>query len=76
MIKKIFKNKIVDSLIFLLDLIIILLICYFGSNIVLDISLIIIIHILMLIIFFIFVLKLPIINYQKVHNKKIINEKR
>lgn len=76
MIKKILKNKIVDGSIIMLDIIIILLICYFGSNIILDISIIIIIHLLMLIIFFIFVLKLPIINYQKIHNKKIINEKR
>ena len=76
MVKKIFKNKIIDSCIILVDLIVISLICYFGSNKILDISLIIIVHLFLLIIFSVFVLKLPIINYQKICTKKIINEKR
>lgn len=76
MMKKIFKNKIVDSLIILFDLVITVLICCFSSNIILDVSIIIIIHLFLLILFFSFVLKLPIINYQKIHTKKIIKEKR
>ena len=76
MIKKIFKNKIIDCCIILLDLVIIALVCYFSHNKIFGISLIIIIHLFLLIIFFLFVLKLPIINYQKIRTKKIINEKR
>ncbi len=76
MIKKILKNKIVDGLVILFDLIIILLVCCFGPNFVLNILMLITIHIILLIIFLTFILKLPIINYQKIHNKKIINEKR
>lgn len=75
MLKKFFKNKIIDSLIILIDLIIIALMCYFSSNVLLAILLIIIVHLFLLIIFVAFILKLPIINYQKIINIKRKKEK-